>query len=475
MARAWRGSLRARLMVGVVLLAALGMVLVNIASLTALRLYLVDVADADLTRASETLQRRVESRDDPITTADLGTLVPGAFYAALFDEHGRLVTQTSAHSLDGQPIPRPELPTPVPDGFAERAVNLPVQGAHIKRYRALGVPLGRAVLVEPRPGASPEAVTSAVIAASLGPSDAVVFWLVGFDIVATLAALAGIALLGRWVLRVGMAPLRDMATTATAIAAGNITQRIEITSNNSEIDEVGSALNRAFDARQRSDERLRQFVADASHELRTPLTSIRGWAQLHLHGMARDPVLVARAMQRIEEESLRMHSTVEELLQLARLDQGRPLDAAPVDLAGLAAHAVADARALAPDRSVTVDVPDEVFARGDADRLLQVLRNLLDNAVRYTPAGTPVSVAVRALPGAQVELTVTDQGPGMGPDTASKIFERFYRGNETRGPGGSGLGLSIVRSIVEAHGGTVTVQTAPGEGSRFTVTLPAAR
>ncbi|MGG2459230.1 ATP-binding protein [Streptomyces sp. RGM 3693] len=475
MARAHRGSLRARLMAGVMLLAALGMVTVNAASLVALRTYLVDAADAKLTNARDTIRLHIVNPPDRTIKADLLSRTPGGVYAALLDEHGRVVAQTPAKDLNGKPAPRPELPAPVPDGFAEHPITLPTQDTPLPPYRALAFPAGRHATVQPAPGVAPKPFSTVVIAESLGPTDDVVYGLIVADAVATLAALGGISLLSRGVLRVSLRPLRDMATTATAIAEGNVDQRIEVADRPSEIGEVATALNRAFDERQHSEERLRQFVADASHELRTPLTTIRGWAQLHLHGLARDPELVERAMLRIEDEAARMHSMVEELLLLARLDQGRPLATAPVDLGRLAQDAVADAHALDPSRPITVEEQGEACAHGDEDRLLQVLRNLLDNALRYTPPGTPISVTVRAPDGDNVQLNVTDQGPGMAPDTARRIFERFYRGDASRTPGtgGTGLGLSIVKSITEAHGGTVSVRTAPDEGSTFTVTLPA--
>ncbi|MFJ9472907.1 sensor histidine kinase [Streptomyces caniferus] len=469
------GSLRARLMTGVVLLAALGMVAVNAASLVALRSYLIDAADAKLADARDGIRQHILVR--PARTIEVGLLsrAPGGLYVVLLDGHGRVVARTPAKSLSGKPAPRPDLPTPVPDGFAEHAVTLHTQDAPLTPYRTLAVPAGPHATVRPRPGAPAKPFRTVVIAESLGPTDDVVYWLIGADAMATLTALGAIVLLSHGVLRMSLRPLRDVATTATAIAEGEVDQRIEVTRRHSEIGEVATALNRAFDERQHSEERLRQFVADASHELRTPLTTIRGWAQLHLHGLARDPELVERAMLRIEDEAARMHSMVEELLLLARLDQGRPLAAAPVDLGKLAQDAVADARAVDPGRPVTVEEQGETFAHGDEDRLLQVLRNLLDNALRYTPPGTPISVTVRAPDGARVELHVTDQGPGMDPGTAGRIFERFYRGDASRTPGagGTGLGLSIVKSITEAHGGTVSVRTAPGEGSTFTVTLPA--
>ncbi|MGW2012036.1 sensor histidine kinase [Streptomyces nigrescens] len=477
MAGAWRGSLRARLMVGVVLLAAVGMVAVNAVSLVGLRLNLVDVADTTLAKTRQTLQHRVHSRRAPIDEDNLNSLIPDGAYIALVDARGRVVAQTPARDLDGRPRARPDLPTPLPDSFADHVVTLSAQGMPVPRYRTLAFSLGHSTTVRPTPGAPPQPFSRVVVAKSLQPAEDAVYWLIGADTAATLAVLGGIVLLSRGVLGVGLRPLRNMAATATAIADGDIDQRIEVARPHSEVGEVGTALNRAFDERQRSEEQLRQFVANASHELRTPLTTIRGWAQLHLHGLAQDPALIERAMLRIEGEAARMHSMVEELLLLARLDQGRPIAHAPVNLGALADDAVTDARVVAPGRPITAEVPDEVFTRGDEDRLRQVLQNLLSNALRHTPPDTPVTVTARSLPDGTAELTVTDQGPGMPPATAERIFERFYRGDESRNPtsGGTGLGLSIVKSIAEAHHGTATVHTTLGKGSTFTVALPATR
>ncbi|MFI7104064.1 sensor histidine kinase [Streptomyces sp. NPDC050161] len=463
-------------MAGVILLAALGMVAVDVTALIGLRLYLTGATDTNLSQARATVQRHAESHAAPILESTLDTLVPAGAYVALLDKQGHVVTETAAQGPNGQPTPRPDLPKPLPDGFAEHPVTAPAQGAVIPRYRTLAFPVGAHAMVQPATGTAPEPISAMVIASSLALSDDVVYWLIGADAVATLAALAGVALLGHGVLRVGMRPLQDMATTATAIAAGDLHQRIDVVRPHSEIGEVGSALNQAFDARQQSEERLRQFVADASHELRTPLTTIRGWAQLHLHGLAQQPELAERAMLRIEEEATRMHTTVEELLLLAQLDHGCPPADTPVDLGRLATGAVTDAHALDPGRPITVDVQGEAFVNGHEERLLQVLRNLLSNAQRHTPAGTPIAVAVHSPRDDRVELTVTDHGPGMNTETAHRIFERFYRGDGSRSPstGGTGLGLAIVKSITEAHGGTVTVTTTKGKGSIFTVALPAA-
>ncbi|MET8625831.1 ATP-binding protein [Kitasatospora sp. NPDC004669] len=475
MARAWRGSLRARLIAGVILLAALGMVAVNAASLIGLRLYLIEAADAQLGQARTAVQQNLTSRTTPVSATDLDSLLPGGAYLALLDQNGAVVAQTAAGGLDGRPIPRPDLPAPVPAGFARHAVTVSGRGAPTVRYRTLSFPAGAPAEVRTAPGTPPATFSTVVAATSLGPSEDIVYWLIGADAIATLAVLMGIALLSRGVLRVSLHPLRDMAATATAIADGDPGQRIQVARPDSELGEVGTALNRAFDERQRYEERLRQFVADASHELRTPLTSISGWAQLHLHGLTRDPVLLERAMLRIESEAARMHAMVEELLLLARLDQGRPLARSPFDLGRLITDAVADTRLLAPDRPIAVDVQGRITACGDEERLRQVLRNLLNNVLRHTPSGTPAAVTARSLPDGAIELAVADEGPGMDRETASRVFERFYRGDEARGPGGAGLGLGIVKSIAEAHGGTVSVRTAPGQGTTFTVTLPAAR
>ncbi|HEY4725343.1 MAG TPA: ATP-binding protein, partial [Actinomycetota bacterium] len=237
----------------------------------------------------------------------------------------------------------------------------------------------------------------------------------------------------------------------------------------------------------RSEDRMRRFVADASHELRTPLTTIRGFAELYRQGAARDPAELDRLMRRIEDQAARMGLLVEDLLLLARLDTERPLDRQPVDLLALAAEAVNDARAVAPDRRIELvlggdDGADQAAALvvlGDEQRLRQVLANLVNNALTHTPAGSPIEVRVGTStldgrPGVAVE--VVDHGPGLAPEQAERVFERFYRADPARSPadGGSGLGLSIVAALVAVHGGTVAVDSVPGRGARFRVVLPLA-
>jgi signal transduction histidine kinase len=224
-----------------------------------------------------------------------------------------------------------------------------------------------------------------------------------------------------------------------------------------------------------SEDRMRRFVADASHELRTPLTSVRGLAEFYLlRGETASRAEVTRLMSGIQAEAARMGRLVDDLLLLARFDEDRALDTHPVDLASVAAEAVRSARAVRPGRPLTLlAAPEPVIVNADAARLRQIIDNLIGNAAQHTPAGTPVTVTVGAEAG-HGSLTVVDTGPGMSPEQASRVFERFYRTDRarSRANGGTGLGLSIVATLVAAHGGTVTVDTEPGRGAAFAVQLP---
>ena len=301
----------------------------------------------------------------------------------------------------------------------------------------------------------------------------------GFVIAGVLLLLAAVA----WVLvRVGLLPLERIGHTASRIAGGDLTHRVAGADARTEVGRVGLALNamldrleRAFAERQASEDRLRQFIADASHELRTPLASIRGYAELHRMGAAREPAEVERSMRRIEDEAARMGVLVEDLLTLARLDEVVDAPHGEVDLAKLAADAAGDARATAPDRAIEVTGDGTAVVLGDAHQLRQVLGNLLRNALVHTPAGSPIDVGVSA--GEQeIRLEVRDHGPGLPTDDPDALFERFWRaeGGRERGKSGAGLGLAIVAGIVNAHGGRVTAGNADGGGAAFVVTLPAA-
>jgi two-component system OmpR family sensor kinase len=235
-----------------------------------------------------------------------------------------------------------------------------------------------------------------------------------------------------------------------------------------------SQIEAAFGQRQLTEDRLRRFVADASHELRTPLTSIRGYSELYRHGALTRPEDLERAMSRIEQEGARMGMLVEDLLLLARLDEHRPFDRRPVDIASLIADAVQDSRAVEPSRPITVtnDAPG-VTVLGDAHRLHQVFANLLTNVRVHTPPEAPVEVHTESQNG-EVVVTVRDHGPGMAPEVAGNVFERFYRADPSRAraSGNAGLGLAIVAAIVQAHDGSVEVETSPDNGAAFTIRLP---
>ena len=299
-----------------------------------------------------------------------------------------------------------------------------------------------------------------------------------------LSALAlGLAALFGWLLvRRELRPLRAIATTAGAIAEGDLSQRIADTNPRTEVGQLGTALNEmlqqiegAFTARTASENRLRRFVADASHELRTPLTSIRGYAELFRRGAAQRPEDLAKSMSRIESEATRMSSLVDDLLLLARLDERPPLELERVDLGALAEEAVAAARVVEPDRPIGFEPPSGVVIEADPLRLRQVIDNLLANVRVHTPQGTACTVSIER-DGDDAVLTVRDAGPGLGPELASKVFERFVRadGSRSRDAGGSGLGLSIAHAIVGAHGGSIAVESALGEGTSFVLRLPLA-
>ncbi|MGW6282894.1 ATP-binding protein [Kribbella sp. NPDC055071] len=313
--------------------------------------------------------------------------------------------------------------------------------------------------------------------------DSLIGWEVLFGSVGVLTA-GGVAVL---VARRQLRPLRRVAQTAREVASlpldtGEIgmTARVpeQLTDERTEVGQVAVALNtmlghmeKALDARHRSEVQVRQFVADASHELRTPLTTIHGYAQLSLR--QQDPELFTYAMGKVMVETTRMASLVEDLLLLARLDAGRPLDRRPVDLSRLAHDAVTDARIVAPSHQWELSLPTEpVVVIGDEQRLHQVVANILSNARRHTPSGTTVQVAI-ALEDHSAVLTIHDNGPGIPADLQPDVFRRFTRADSsrTRDSGGAGLGLSLAQSIAQAHQGTLTLTSTPGD-TNVTLALP---
>ncbi|MGY2078409.1 sensor histidine kinase [Modestobacter sp. SYSU DS0657] len=335
---------------------------------------------------------------------------------------------------------------------------------------------------------------SIVYGVDVSTDQAVLARLIAIELVVGVTVLVVLGVAGYLLVRNSLRPLEEVEDTARAIAGGDLSRRVRAGDDRTEVGRLSTALNgmlgrieSSFRAQQSSEEqaraseaRMRRFVADASHELRTPLTSIRGFAELHRQGAVRGPEDTGRLMQRIESEATRMGSLVEDLLQLARLDQQRPLSLGPVDLAQVAGDAVHDARAVQPDRSVSLHLDDSLtdapVVRGDEARLRQVVGNLVTNALTHTPVEARVTVRVAADPEDpdSVVLAVADDGPGLARADADRVFERFYRADasRTRAAGGTGLGLSIVASLVAAHGGRVELTTAPGEGATFAVRLP---
>ncbi|MBV9845063.1 MAG: HAMP domain-containing histidine kinase [Kutzneria sp.] len=349
--------------------------------------------------------------------------------------------------------------------------------------------------------------TEVVVATDQIEMDAAVSDLRRNSLLISLGVLVLAAGLGYILVRSSLRPLEEVESTAEVIATGELSRRVPVHRPGSEVGRLASTLNMmlgriedAFSARKKSEaaarsseNRMRQFVADASHELRTPLTSIRGYAELYRQGAASTPQQIARVLRGIEDQAARMGLLVDDLLLLARLDQQRPLAKRLVDLAVIAVDAVHEARMLAPDRQITLhlnvnaaDVPTEegvapaVAVLGDEARLRQVVINLVGNALTHTPPETPVEVRLdrRTVGGERFAvLEVADQGQGLTAEQADKVFERFYRADAARSrkSGGTGLGLAIVSALVVAHGGRVELDTAPDEGATFRVLLPELR
>ncbi|WP_399087949.1 ATP-binding protein [Streptomyces sp. BBFR2] len=332
---------------------------------------------------------------------------------------------------------------------------------------------------------------SLVMGLPLGDVQDTVGTLVAVEACVTGAGLLAAGMAGAAMVGFALRPLRRVAATATSVAElplhqGEVALHVRVPESESdgrtEVGQVGAALNRmighvgsALAARQESEMRVRRFVADASHELRTPLASIRGYAELTRRGDERPGPRTRHALGRIESEAERMSGLVEDLLLLARLDSGRPLESAPLDLSPLVVDAVSDARAAGPGHRWRLDLPVEpMTVRGDGARLQQVLVNLLANARVHTPEGTTVTARLRAADGG-VRLQVHDDGPGIAPELLPRVFERFARGDasRSRAAGSTGLGLALVQAVVTAHGGTVAVESARGR-TVFAVVLPGA-
>ncbi len=346
--------------------------------------------------------------------------------------------------------------------FGERRTFVSVDGVDgSTRFR---------VLAEP----SPTGVTVVFAIPSTDVDETVDRLILTFALAALgIATLLGV--LAWWVVRLGLRPISTVAETAHAVAEGDRERRAPELDERTEAGELAAAFNIMLDQRDAAEDRLRRFASDASHELRTPLTSIRGYLDLYAAGGFREEGQLDDVVRRMQDEAGRMGVLVEDLLQLARYDEGQQLALAPVDVAAVVTDVVANASVANRQRSITSDVPDGgVTAMVDRDRITQLVVLLVDNALTHAPDAT---VQVRASSTAdEVRIEVVDDGPGMDAESADQVFTRFFRGDasRTRETGGSGLGLAIAQSITEAHGGSIELQTAPGEGCRFEVVLPSA-
>jgi two-component system OmpR family sensor kinase len=298
----------------------------------------------------------------------------------------------------------------------------------------------------------------------------------------SLVLLLLILIAARSVIRVSLRPLEAVEVTAEEIAQGNLSARLPDANPGTEVGRLVSSLNtmlsrieKSFSVQTQSEDKLRRFVADASHELRTPITAIRGFSELHRQGAVTGEKDTSELIARIENESKRMGSLVEDLLLLARLDQSREMESKPVDINQVVEDAVISARAAGPNHPIKLVIEsEEIFILGDEVRIHQVVANLLANARAHTPAGTPITVTVKSSD-AGVEVSVADEGPGLSEEDQAKIFERFYRADVSRvrtGPDGSGLGLSIVDAVMRAHGGSASVKSKLGEGATFSLSFP---
>lgn len=328
----------------------------------------------------------------------------------------------------------------------------------------------------------PSGAGSAVAALSLEDVERTLGRLQILFLLIGLLVLLLVGVVSRLAIRLSMKPLTAVEGTAEAIANGDLSARLPDAKPNSEVGRLTASLNRmlgrieeSFAVQRRSEDKLRRFVADASHELRTPLTAIRGFAELHRQGAVTGAEHTKELIGRIENESKRMSSLVEDLLTLARLDQARPIAQEAVDLKKLVDDVIQAVRAGYPAANITSQLPtDEAFIIGDSLKVHQALLNLAVNAAIHTPDGTPISIAL--LPQEEhVVIKVSDLGPGLTPEQQSKVFERFYRVDQARtrnGSEGSGLGLSIVQAIMEAHHGSVAIESELGRGTTFTLAFP---
>jgi two-component system OmpR family sensor kinase len=447
-------------------------------ALVTVALLVIGVASALVMRSS-LLSRVDDQLISMANTIDAASLSPNATFSPLPSNYFVAVTKGGTW---GQPLTSRQLTElPVLPQVGNVTLKKPytavAQGSH-ERWRLYLTPLGSDYVL--------------AVGESLADVDSTVDDLIAAELIIGAGVLLVLAGVGVAIVQASLQPLREIERTAAAIAAGDLTRRVPESTPETEVGHLARAINAmlaqiewAFRVRAASEERMRQFVADASHELRTPLTTIRGFAELYRQGAAREPAETEALLKRIEDEASRMGLLVEDLLLLARLDEERPLSVAPLDLRVIANDAVVAARAVAPDRDIALELErdEAITVNGDESRLRQVVGNLVTNALTHTPSGTPVALRLR-VDGSDALIEVADAGPGLTEQQAQRVFERFYRVDKARtrraagsAPAvtphsGTGLGLAIVAALVAVHNGTVSVHSTLGGGATFQVRLP---
>jgi two-component system OmpR family sensor kinase len=471
-------SLLNRLTVGVVLLSTLGVVASDIAAQSLLRSYLTQEVDNELLSVAggsipRLVSAGIESDDDfdgsegrsmqvrplrSIPTSTSVTLIGPA--GVVLGQIGGDLNATEITSYLSAITPEKTAK------YGDRPFTIETD-EHDFRVLARTLPSG---------------FGRVVVAHSFEDIDRILARLQGLFILIGLVMIFFIALASRKVITVGLRPLANVEATAERIAEGDLTARLPDVKPNTEVGRLVSTLNtmlgrieESFAVRLESERKLRRFVADASHELRTPITAIRGFAELHRQGAVAGEEKTKELIGRIENESKRMGSLVEDLLLLARLDQSREMKSEPVNLTKIVSDAVASARAAGPNHTVNfVGQGEEIYALGDNDRIHQVVANLLANARTHTPAGTVIDVSVKQDTDG-VRIRIADNGPGLSKSDQERIFERFYRADASRvrtDGEGTGLGLSIVDAVMRAHAGQVSVESEEGKGAVFTLFFP---
>lgn len=472
-------SLLNRLTLGVVLLSTLGVVASDIAAQSLLRTYLTQEVDNELLSVAggsiPRLERAgIESDDNDFSDNEARTIqvrplrsIPTATSVTLIGPAGIVLGQIGG-DLNATEITS-YLSAITPEKTAKYGNRPFTIETDEHDFRVLSQTL-------------PSGFGRVVVAHSFEDIDRILARLQGLFILIGLVMIFFIALASRKVITVGLRPLANVEATAERIAEGDLTARLPDVKPNTEVGRLVSTLNtmlgrieESFAARLESESKLRRFVADASHELRTPITAIRGFAELHRQGAVTGEEKTKELIGRIENESKRMGSLVEDLLLLARLDQSREMKSDPVNLTQIVSDAVASARAAGQNHTVNFDEQaEEIYALGDKDRIHQVVANLLANARTHTPAGTVIDVSVKQDTDG-VRIRIADNGPGLSDADQARIFERFYRADASRvrtDGEGTGLGLSIVDAVMRAHAGQVSVQSEVGKGAVFTLFFP---